>query len=166
NYANIPTNSWMALTNRQSLAGNSFEIHHSMVTIRNTPATSNPAGGLDYTVVNLNPAVGAGNASTSKAFNNIFSVDNATPQNYLGLTNQAANIKNNAYRNFDASTAERGHSNDAGAVTLANTPTFGVDDAQLRNAGTTDVLYSHDINGKRRTVATPDLGPVDFTSPV
>ncbi len=159
--ASVPNTSWVALTNRAASAGNSFEVHHTMVAYRNVVGGGRSFA-WDYSVSNSSP--GTGNASTSKAFNCIFSSDSATSFDVLAITNQAANIKNNAYRTIDPSVDEWGYSNDAGAVTLSSQPIFGVDNAQLRNAGTTNVLYSHDINGKCRTAITPDIGPVDFSS--
>jgi hypothetical protein len=108
---------------------------------------------------------GAGSSHTSKIISSMLTCDAAGPFNSLALTNQAANVKNNAFWNIDQTAGkERGYDNGVGNITLSAQPVLGTATAALLQAGYTGVLLSNDINGKKRTVATPDVGPEDFSS--
>lgn len=97
--------------------------------------------------------------------NNIYAYQTSTASSGFGFSNYATKQKNNAYYNvLDFTGQTRGYNLDPAKQTPGSLPALGVSQSQFLQTGTTDVMLSHDINGKRRTVATPDLGPVDFSS--
>ena len=103
----------------------------------------------------------------SRFINNIYAFNGAvSTARLLGLNNisDATRFSNNAFWRTVAGTDSTGISNDAARVTLAEEPAFGTSYAGLLAAGSTVYPISHDINGKKRTAATPDIGPVDFSS--
>lgn len=145
---------------------------HSFIKLTNVSAVNSNRWGMDFDVRAVTSAVpGTGTSRDARMFNCILDIDGTHTINayFLGLTNQATNIKGNAYHDVDQDAGhERGYDNDPAKVELANSVTFNVSDAALLEAGSTDLptnlICSHDINGKARTVSTPDIGPTDFSS--
>lgn len=142
---------------------------HSFINNRNASATSASRYGVDFDCRAATGAPGSCVSDKSLMINSIMQVSKVpTAGNvyYLGLTNQATRIINNAYRGVTQDAGlERGYDLDAGSKTLASDTSFGMPHQQLIQGGTTYIMLSHDINGKARTVSPPDIGPVDFSSP-
>ncbi len=169
NHATVANNTcgfWNTL-----VTNNSMHILHSAFKIIGGTATNANRFGLDYDVI-FAGGVGTGAAYLSSMINSILSYTNTGGGGlYTGLTNVAYNnstlvgITDNAYYGVTQSTdTERGHNNDPGAVSLGSAFSLGSSQAGLLAAGSTAWLLSHDINGKRRLGATPDIGPEDFSS--
>lgn len=82
----------------------------------------------------------------------------------LGLTN-SSNVKNNVlYGLTDSTGVERGYNLTTNPIVTATAPVMGTYHASAVAAGSTELMLSHDINGKPRTAGTPDIGPIDFSS--
>ncbi|MBI4372781.1 MAG: hypothetical protein HY585_03540, partial [Candidatus Omnitrophica bacterium] len=134
--------------------------------------------GIEYDVRTNSGPIGEGVAKTARLINSIVAYDNPDPDAMrLALTNTSDHIVNNAYfqvrQPSDGTefTQERFQGNDMNGVVLSSMPSLDVSHPQLLQAGTIDTTsfamprLSHDINGKARTVAIPDIGPVDYSSP-
>jgi hypothetical protein len=146
---------------------------HNMIELTNAEATSASRWGIDYAVraatsASGNGVLGGGPSATSVFKNNIMVINKTTGGNtyYLGMTNVNAQCtKNKLFGVTDSTNIERGYNNTTAITdTTGGAPVFGVSNPTLLEAGDTGLMLSHDINNKRRTVSTPDIGPVDFSS--
>ena len=156
-----------SIVNATSSTDNRYYFYNSLIAVKNAAGTSSARFGIDYDVRSNTGLPGSGIAANSKFINSILSIHKSGggAVYYFGLTNQAANIKNNAYYQVTQATGqERGYNNDAGLVTLSSEAVIDTSDALLLQAGSTSFMPSHDINGKQRTVSPPDIGPTDFSS--
>lgn len=161
-------NGYSALYNTL-VTGNSIHFLQSAVKLTGANLSGVTSFGMDFdNGFNAALAIGAGASANSSSYNSIFSYEDigASTRVWLGLTNTAAALKNNAYYGVDQNAGfENGYDNDAGRVTLASPYVLNVSQAGLLLAGSSTITASHDINGKRRTVSPPDIGPEDFSSP-
>jgi len=146
--------------------------HHNYIELTNVTGTAASRFGIDYFVRAATTAAalgvpGAGSSYLSTFVNNVVAVNKTTggAVYYLGMTN-SSNAKNNAlYGITQATGVERGYDLTTSPVVITTpAPVFNTSHADLLAAGNTTLMLSHDINGKRRLVSTPDIGPVDFSS--
>lgn len=138
-----------------------------------TSGTTRYGSGFDNRTNTGAPGTG-GSSPKDRVFNTIVSVDTSgwpsagqgTVIANLAFSNQAQYLKNNAYFGFKTTTnQDNGLDNTVGGVILAAAyNTSGTDVTALHQAGDTTFMLSHDINSKRRTVSSPDIGPVDYSS--
>lgn len=143
-----------------TLVNNAFIFKNWVVT------SANVRFGFNYDNRSNTGAPGSGNV-LDRFFNNILSINTSGSAPFsLALNNSSTYLKCNALYDIDENTGEdRGTNNMLNKVELSSPyNTAGADVLLLRRAGTPDIFLSHDINGKARNVAKPDIGPVDFSS--
>lgn len=99
--------------------------------------------------------------------NNILSFSTLNAAGMTCFSNYATKQMNNAYyRVTDHTGKTRGFNLDPAKQTPGSEPVLGTSQSQFLQTGTTTTYtVGYDMNGKRRTVSPPDLGPVDFSSP-
>ena len=102
----------------------------------------------------------------AREYNSIFSTDTLDTDAYhVGFNNQSGYMLGNAYYNWPLDSGQvRGYDTDNYRVDLTGEPEAGTSYPELLTPGYTGIILSHDINGKPRTVSTPDIGPIDFSS--
>lgn len=153
-------------------SGEEYELfwYHNWIELTNGGATTNLRFGLDFDCRGISTAAGlgvpgAGTARLWKFVNNVLKQTGGTTSVYfLGVTN-TSNCKNNRLHGIgDTAGVERGYNLTTSPITTGATPVWNTSNATLMEAGSTELVLSHDFNGKRRRVAAPDIGPVDFSS--
>lgn len=146
-----------------------IQFWHTWINVINQPAQN---FGLDYDLrADNSTAAGAGHLAGSSLINSIVTYSSSAANARLALTNSASRVINNAFFNVDQPGAnlESGYELATNTIQLAGIPTLGTRMEALIRAATSDASaimpnLSHDMNGRRRTAAAPDIGPVDFSS--
>lgn len=143
-------------------------MYHTAIKTVNGVMTTNNRFGLDWSVKFLTTAPGTGNASGSYSVNSVVSAEQSGSTNlWFGLNNNVAQQHHNGVFGLTSNATQcRSHGTDPDFVNMPVPYNFISPDSSLSQQGSNSDLprLSHDINGKVRTVATPDIGPVDISS--
>jgi hypothetical protein len=152
-----------------------YEIfwYHNWTELNNVSGTNPSRFGIDFDIRAQTSATGlgvpgAGTSKDCKYVNNVLVVNKTTGGNvyYVGVNNTNKCKSNRLYGITASDGIERGYNlHDPATTVLGTAPVWEVENSGLLEAGSTELVLSHDFNNKRRTVATPDIGPVDFSSP-
>jgi len=152
-------------------SGEEYELfwYHNWIELTNGGATTNLRFGLDFDCRGISTAAGlgvpgAGTARLWKFVNNVLKQTGGTTSVYfLGVTN-TSNCKNNRLHGIgDTAGVERGYNLTTSPITTGDTPVWNTSNTSLLS-GSAELVLSHDFFGKRRRVAAPDIGPIDFSS--
>ena len=146
---------------------NKIYFWHNLFRFNTTTGMTSGGAGIDNDSANDTDAAPSATADdrNGEFKNNILCYETAKAGLQCAFNNYATKQKNNAYYNVaQFSNQTRGYNLDPAPQTPGSFPSLNVSQSQYLLHGTTDVVVSHDINGKRRTVSPPDIGPVDFSS--
>lgn len=147
------------------------DFWHNFIFYENVNNTNNK-GLFDYDVGIFGSAssvgvVGSGSSKDCRFFNNIVCAEATGINCFIAGTNVNANMKNNViYGLTQTNNVERGYNNATSTIPASSLPVFGTSCPQALESGNTSILFTRDINGKFRTNPIPDIGPIDFSSPV
>ena len=160
-------NNFAALYNTLT-ADNKLHLLHTSIRVIGAAVNAGTSWGLDYdNIFGTTTVAGTGTSRNSTMRNSILSIVNSGSSVFmrLSLTNRAVGLFGNRFFDVDQNAGfDAGYDLGVNQNTIGSAYTLN-SQANLLQAGDTTIMASHDINGKRRTVATPDIGPVDFSSP-